>query len=143
MLSAISATLFAIRFAMIAYAEVTPGMLSPATDAALFTVGVARWVAFAAGFFRPGLPLLPGLFGATPFTFVGTPLTLEAITAVRKLDELVCKRSRAAEVKDVCRLSASSGNFDCQILRNHGILCEMAKNIAATLCNDMVWSRGG
>jgi len=72
MLSAISATLFAILFAMMAYADVPPWPSPPATDAALFCTGAAFCCAdraagaLAAAGFRTGARGVAGFFG-TPF----------------------------------------------------------------------------
>lgn len=69
MLSAISATLLAIRPAMIAYAEDGPLLdASPATEAALFAMGFGTWPGF--------LTTVPGaafLTGARAAGFFGTP----------------------------------------------------------------------
>lgn len=85
MLSAISATRFAMRLAMMAYAEVTPFAWSPATEAALFAAGTALCAGLAnADFLRAGLPAIPGFLAAKPLAlFVGTPFTLDAIAAGR------------------------------------------------------------
>jgi len=69
MLSAISATRFAMRFAMIAYAEVTPLTgVSPETDAALGALGAGGREAVARGF-EAGTPFARGapFVRAAPF----------------------------------------------------------------------------
>lgn len=64
MLSAISATRFAILDAMMAYAPVTPPPVafSPAMDAALFWTGVAAFCAYEAGLTPLGA-FLAGTYG--------------------------------------------------------------------------------
>jgi hypothetical protein len=86
MLSAISATLFAMRFAMMAYALVTPfaGCVSPpATDAALFVTGCAFWAAAFAGALAIWCGAGRLMFAARGAAgFFGTPLTCAFWTLV-------------------------------------------------------------
>lgn len=65
MLSAISATRFAILDAMMAYADVTPppDALSPAMDAALFRTGVAAFCAYDDGLATPFGAFFAGTYG--------------------------------------------------------------------------------
>jgi len=85
MLSAISATLFAILFAMMAYADVTPPEgLSPATEYALFWTGFALFCAVFAGVppaLRTGARGAAGFLLATPFT-LGAPFICAVLVAI-------------------------------------------------------------